>query len=222
MTVTDIKDITSFKWATVTGVAPLAIKLDGDSLPLALIPDSLIDPLSLWVGARVRVELSLRKCVIHGAANGGDGLPSGTSLEFAGSVLPAGFLWEDGTVYLRSAYPRLFAAIGTSWNTGGELGTQFRVPNRKGRVGVGRDAAQTEFDVLGETGGAKTHTLSVAEMPSHSHRARIGNVSPGDGSGFRYSNNDTGMGVVQNEATGGGGAHNNLQPYAVFNYIIKV
>lgn len=42
-------------------------------------------------------------------------------------------------------------------------------PNLKGRVPVGVDAAQTEFDVLGETGGAKTHTLTQAEMPQHQH-----------------------------------------------------
>lgn len=68
MTYTDIRDITSFKWATVTGTNPLAIKLDGDTAPLALIPDSLVDPLTLVPGDRVRVELSLRKAVVHGTA----------------------------------------------------------------------------------------------------------------------------------------------------------
>ena len=66
MTVQTVGDITSFKWATVTGVSPLAIRLDGDTSPLALIPDSLIDPAMLTVGDRVRVELSLRKVVVHG------------------------------------------------------------------------------------------------------------------------------------------------------------
>lgn len=70
MAIQDIRDITSFKWAQVTSVAPLAIRLDGDTAPLALIPDSLVDPLSLVVGDRVRVELSLRKVVIHGRSKG--------------------------------------------------------------------------------------------------------------------------------------------------------
>lgn len=69
--INDIKDITSFKWATVTGVNPLSIKLDGDTAPLALIPDSLVDPSTIVVGDRVRVELSLRKVVIHGLSKGG-------------------------------------------------------------------------------------------------------------------------------------------------------
>ena len=71
MSIQDINDITSFKWATVRGVNPISIKLDGDTSPLALIPDSLVDPSSLSVGDRVRVELSMRKVVIHGANNGG-------------------------------------------------------------------------------------------------------------------------------------------------------
>jgi hypothetical protein len=69
--ITDIKDITSFKWATVVGTVPLSIQLDGDTAPLALVPDSLIDPRSLVPGDRVRVELSLRKAVVHGASRGG-------------------------------------------------------------------------------------------------------------------------------------------------------
>lgn len=70
--ITDIKDLTSFKWATVTGINPIAIKLDGDTAPLALIPETLVDPARLRVNDRVRVELSLRKVVIHGVSRGGN------------------------------------------------------------------------------------------------------------------------------------------------------
>ncbi|UVG33806.1 hypothetical protein SEA_HERCULESXL_21 [Microbacterium phage HerculesXL] len=70
MTIQTLGDITSFKWATIKTVNPLSIQLDGDTAPLALIPDSLIDPLLLKVNDRVRVELSLRKVVIHGKSNG--------------------------------------------------------------------------------------------------------------------------------------------------------
>jgi hypothetical protein len=66
--ITGIGDMTSFKWATITSTSPLAIKLDGDSTALALVPDTLIDPASLTVGDRVRVELSQRKAIIHGRA----------------------------------------------------------------------------------------------------------------------------------------------------------
>lgn len=65
-----VSDMTSFRWATVTSIIPLRIQLDGDTGPLGMTPDSLVDPFLLVVGSRVRVELSGRKCIIHGASNG--------------------------------------------------------------------------------------------------------------------------------------------------------
>ena len=95
-------------------------------------------------------------------------MPPGVILEYGGSAAPAGWLMADGTAVSRTTYAALFAAIGTTYGAG-DGSTTFNLPNRKGRVAVGRDAAQTEFDTLGETGGAKTHTLTTAEMPSHTH-----------------------------------------------------
>jgi len=82
-----------------------------------------------------------------------------------------------------------------------------------GRVLVGRDAGQSEFDVVEETGGAKTHTLTIAEMPAHTHQLLSGTT---DGAGsniadMSLSNNN----LITSGSTGGGGAHNNLQPYIV-------
>lgn len=87
----DIKDMTSFKWATVRGTGPLQIQLDGDADPLALIPDSLVDPTLLKVGDRVRVELSLRKVVIHGKSSGYP-LP-----DFPDTVI----LWQGSPVFMQ-------------------------------------------------------------------------------------------------------------------------
>lgn len=103
-----------------------------------------------------------------------------------------------------------------------------------GRVPVGVDAAQTEFDTVEETGGAKTHTLSIAEMPSHNH----GGVTTTDGSHFHthdavrevgggpnaYAAGTSALTKGGNTSTdgahshtissqGSGAAHNNLQPY---------
>lgn len=63
----------TYRWATVTDDAPLTIQLDGDTLPLALIPDCLCDPLSLAVGDRVWTQLYGRRVVVHGAQGGGLG-----------------------------------------------------------------------------------------------------------------------------------------------------
>lgn len=64
-------------------------------------------------------------------------IPPGVSLEYSGTSLPTGrYLWENGVVLSRSLYPELFAVIGTSFNTGGESGSQFRLPNKMGKVVV--------------------------------------------------------------------------------------
>lgn len=81
-----------------------------------------------------------------------------------------------------------------------------------GRVPVGVDTTDTDFSTVEKTGGEKTHTLTISEMPSHRHDARYGDTENGDGSGYRFSNT-TGTSTQIIQATGGGGAHNNLQPY---------
>lgn len=94
--------------------------------------------------------------------------PIGILQPFAGSTIPAGWLLCDGSAISRADYPALFATIGTTYGAGNGS-TTFNLPNAKGRTLVGRDPAQPEFDTLGETGGAKTHTLTTAEMPAHDH-----------------------------------------------------
>jgi microcystin-dependent protein len=81
--------------------------------------------------------------------------------------------------------------------------------------------SQGSYGNLGASGGAESHTIIEAELAAHIHSLRIGNVSPGDGSGARYSNNDTGNGVVQINTTGSSTAHNNTQPTITANIMIK-
>ena len=92
-----------------------------------------------------------------------------------------------------------------------------------GRTLVGIDTSQTEFDTVEETGGAKTHTLTITEMPSHTHRqVVVANTGPNDTRKDFVSDDNGGeydQGVYTG-ATGGGGAHNNLQPYIV-TYMFK-
>jgi microcystin-dependent protein len=150
--------------------------------------------------------------------------PTGSVTAFAGSTVPTNWLLCDGTAVSRDTYEELFTLIGTTYGVG-DGSTTFNLPNLKGRVPVGFDSTQTEFDALGETGGAKTHTLTSAEMPAHRHDIQRNNVAASstgaDASTVYRSVADTGATYSSTQNTGGGGAHNNLQPYIVLNYIIK-
>lgn len=160
-------------------------------------------------------------------------VPAGTIVMTARATAPAGWSFCDGTEVNRTAEATLFAAIGTQYGTGNGS-TTFNKPNFKGRVPVGLDASQTEFNALGKADGEKTHTLTVAEMPSHSHTQdphahtqALGGplitvaAATGTGVAGTLNNSATTSVAAQNNNTGGGGAHNNLQPYIAVNYIIK-
>lgn len=159
--------------------------------------------------------------------------------------VPTGWLLCDGNWVSRTTYAALFAVIGTVYGIGDGV-SYFTLPNFKGRVPVGFDTSQEEFNTFGEMGGEKTHTLAESEMPSHTHTAYVGDpghnhlfdpnnpvvmhTAPtgthtlGGGSALYLGGNIqpalTGISVA-NEWKGGSVAHNNLPPYLTVNYIIK-
>jgi hypothetical protein len=124
----------------------------------------------------------------------------------------------------------IFISI-SSTNPGTSLGYGTWSAFGVGRTVVSLDSGQTEFDVVEETGGAKTHTLTAAEMPSHTHvqdpHTHTLTGGPTDDTSAPYPGPDaansatvfatTGIqaATAVNQSTGGGGAHNNLQPYIV-------
>lgn len=153
----------------------------------------------------------------------------GSIIAWGSDTLPTGWLLCDGSAVSRTTYADLFAVIGTNFGTG-DGSTTFNLPDLRGRVGVGK-SSDTEFDTLGETGGEKTHTLTTQEIPSHTHTAGLTGLNqvaqhttqagsyPANIIGDYAANwNATGL-TINN--TGGGQAHNILQPYVVTNYIIK-
>jgi microcystin-dependent protein len=95
--------------------------------------------------------------------------PTGSIVQYAGSVAPTGWFLCDGSTKSRTTYAALFAVVGTEYNTGGESAAEFRLPNFKGRVPVGYDASQTEFNDLGKSAGDKTVALIEANLPPHAH-----------------------------------------------------
>src|SRR5690606_26592923 len=178
-----------------------------------------------------------------------NGVQPGTVLDYAGVTAPAGYLMCYGQTVSINDYPALFGVLGTIY--GGNGTTTFGIPDARGRASVGKDnmggtsagrvtaaASGVNGATLGATGGAQVHTLTEAQMPAHTHYV----VDPGhthangalpNSSGVNYVGSGgnpyyggtaptgfsgTGISIA---ATGGNGAHNNMQPTIVFNKIIK-
>lgn len=221
--------MTKFVWGTVAEVGPLRVTLDGDSEAIPFVPDSLIDPAELSLGDRVRCELGGRRVVIHGVAGAG-AVPAGNIAHTARTTAPNGWLLADGSIVSRSAYARLFAAIGTTFGAG-DGSTTFGLPSLKGRAIVGRDVLQTEFGTLGETGGAKAHShplsdagraaIYVTSDGTHMRRVTTDNWERTHkfvGSGLA---SDSGGGSVGAALVGFTDSASTLSPYVVLNAIIK-
>lgn len=165
---------------------------------------------------------------------GGDTLPIGAILPFSSDTIPNGWLLCDGSSFSATSYPELFDVIGVTY--GWDDDRNPKLPDLRGRVAVGKkdatSADDTEFSSLGNTGGEKTHTLTVDEMPSHDHTLKQRFLMWDSGDSYEIMNGDnTWSGNIQYNAydsdnyitrnTGGDQPHNNLQPYIVTNYIIK-
>lgn len=102
------------------------------------------------------------------------------------SGAPTGWLLCDGSTVNRTTFASLFAAIGTAYNTGGEAGTDFRLPDMRGRAPIGAGtgtASDATAHSLGSYTGTETHALSIAEMPAHDHsptgNGLTGSTTPG-------------------------------------------
>ena len=159
--------------------------------------------------------------------------PTGVVLPYAGSAAPSGWLLCYGQAISRTTYANLFAAIGTSFGTG-DGSTTFNVPDTRGRVLAGKDnmggtaaarltsgGSGVDGATLGASGGAETHTLTIAQMPAHTHTIPAlssRNTSSGGSENVADSSSNT---TITSNSQGGGGAHNNAQPTIVFNHIIK-
>jgi microcystin-dependent protein len=94
--------------------------------------------------------------------------PTGSIIIWSTNTPPSNWLLCNGATVSRTTYAALFSVIGTTYGAG-DGSTTFVVPNLMGRVPVGRDSNQTEFDTLAETGGAKNVTLAITNLPSHTH-----------------------------------------------------
>jgi microcystin-dependent protein len=139
--------------------------------------------------------------------------PVGSIIMYAGLNPPIKWIICDGKSLNTTTFSPLFSVIGYLY---GGSGANFNVPNLSGRVPIG---CSSNYG-LTQTGGEDTHTLTEAEMPSHSHTFPL---FPG-GTGTEFGIVGNGCPVAPPypvNATGGGLPHNNMQPFIVLNYIIR-
>ena len=145
-------------------------------------------------------------------------------MPYGSTTIPENWLLCNGQAVSRTTYSDLFAVIGTSYGDG-DGSTTFNLPDKQGRVSVGLSSSETEFNLLGKKDGAKKHTLTIDEMPSHTHGVPQSHPynysSDSHYTLVRQSYNHSTEYNVDTSETGGGQSHNNLQPYEVDCWIIK-
>lgn len=172
---------------TKIGVGTLAVEdveyldtrvhaLDEKTVPADDDEFCLLDSEGLFVGT-VFKWASLLAAVQ--AASGG--IPVGGVMDYAGATAPSGWLLCYGQNVSRTTYADLFTAIGTTYGSG-DGSTTFKLPDYRGRVLAGKDdmggtsanrltglSGGVNGDNLGATGGLETHTLTTAQLATHSH-----------------------------------------------------
>ena len=160
----------------------------------------------------------------NGVEIGGESLPIGSMIPFGSQEnIPSNWKICDGSAISRETYAELFNIIGTSYGSG-DGSTTFNLPDKRGRISVGLDSSQTEFNTIGKKDGENKHTLTPSELPSHSHTVKgtVGSGGYAEGVSFGNSPNPPYTRTVGMAGGGGNQPHNNLQPYEVDVWIIKV
>lgn len=165
-------------------------------------PQTLGSAVLLTGGADLETELASKAdaSTVSGKIDMGDVTAADLTASVFSAIYPVGSIYMSATM---SSAAQVEAAFGGTWVAWGA-----------GRVPVGVDTTQTEFDTVEETGGEKTHTLTIAEMPSHVHKVHAGWGAGSLGNNFlRVDSNNPKNQWDDTFSTGGDQAHNNLQPY---------
>jgi microcystin-dependent protein len=148
---------------------------------------------------------------------------------FAGNFAPEGWEFCRGQLLPISDYDTLFSLIGTTY--GGDGQSTFALPDLRGRVPI----HQGNGFILAETGGTEQVTLTVNQIPAHSHALRAGNIVSNDPnpasnvlaeslttSMYQSGAPGSAMAAQSVGSTGGSQPHTNFQPYLCVEFIISL
>ncbi|MFN8633981.1 MAG: tail fiber protein [Chloroflexota bacterium] len=150
---------------------------------------------------------------------------------FAGNFAPAGWMFCEGQLLPISENETLFQLIGTMY--GGDGQETFALPDLRGRIPL----HQGNNFTLAETGGAEEITLTVSQIPAHSH-AFLASTNTGTGTapqgnvlsalvgatngGYGTDNPSTSLSPQMLSTVGGSQPHTNFQPYLCIDFIISL
>jgi len=148
---------------------------------------------------------------------------------FAGNFAPAGWMFCEGQLLPISLYETLFNLIGTTY--GGDGQSTFALPDLRGRLPLHMGGGFT----LAETGGVEEVTLTVSQIPSHTHAflvaatngnqvSPLSNVLANSFNVTPYINDvaNGNMGATAIMSVGGSQPHTNFQPYLCVDFIISL
>ena len=141
---------------------------------------------------------------------------------------PKGWALCNGQLLPINQNQALFSLLGTTF--GGDGRVNFALPDVRGRVPVHVGSGHT----LGERGGEQAHTLSIAEMPTHTHTLRASSSSTGTvalpfnnflapvSNGYGSATNLVAMAPSSIANVGGSQAHLNMQPFLTISFCIAL
>jgi microcystin-dependent protein len=147
---------------------------------------------------------------------------------FAGNFAPAGWMFCEGQLLPISENETLFQLIGTTY--GGDGQSTFALPDLRGRIPI----HQGNGFILAETGGAEEITLTVNQIPAHSHALLATNDIPGFASPqnnllgqaaakfYRAGSPSLTLAPQSVSSTGGSQPHTNFEPYLCIDFIISL
>jgi len=147
---------------------------------------------------------------------------------FAGNFAPAGWMFCEGQLLPISEYETLFNLIGTTY--GGDGQSTFALPDLRGRIPLHFGNGFT----LAETGGVETVTLTVSQIPAHTHALLATSAAASatdptshvlgkpDKNLYRAGPASVAMASQSVGSTGGSQPHNNFQPYLCVDFIISL